>query len=179
MGWGIIRKIPAVIIRPIAAFREISGESPFHALLYFGLLFLFYIILSFIAFALQFVSLGVSQNIPSDLPILLLPHAMIQMLLLIYLAIYIVWIHVWVFALGGRKDFGQTVKSILYGLTPLLLLGYLSQIFLVAGFWSLALIALGIRELQGISIGRAIVATVIPTALFVISILVLFFALVL
>ena len=141
-------------------------------MVHFGLLFLFYLVLSFIAFALGTLFLDIGP--PGDLPVLFIPHIMLQALPLILLPIYIALLQGWVYALGGRRGFSQTVKSVLYGLTPLLLLGYISFIFLIAGIWSLALIALGLKELQGLSPGKAFAATALPSILLVLVIFLLF-----
>jgi hypothetical protein len=177
MAPELLRKIPAFILNPVTGFRGVSGEPAPRALAYFGLLFLLYLILSYIAFALRTLSLPIGP--PDDLLVLFLPHAMLRALTVVYLPIYVALLHGLVYALGGRRGFLQTLKPVLYGLTPLLLLGYIEPLFLIAGLWSVGLIALGVRELQGLSIWRALTAVIIPSLLLVLSILLLFFALVL
>ncbi|MGE5832065.1 MAG: YIP1 family protein [Methanomicrobiales archaeon] len=140
--------------------------------MYFVLLFLLYLVLSYIVFALGTLFLPIGP--PGDLPVLFMPHILLQLLPLTLLPIYLGLLHGWVYALGGRGGFSQTVKSVLYGLTPLLLLGYFSPLFLIAGIWSLGLITLGLRELRGMSLGKAGLATLLPSIFLVVLIFILF-----
>ncbi len=73
------------------------------------------------------------------------------------------WTHIWVFLVGGRKGVAQTIKAIMYGATPNLLLAFMP--------WAVIVQVIGIRELQELSTGRAILAVIlaiiIPVILFV------------
>jgi len=172
MDPGLVRKIQAFLVSPETAFRGVKDEPASPAMVHFGLLFLFYLVLSYITFALGTLSLDIGP--PEDLPVLFIPHIMLRALPLIILPIYLGLLHGWVYELGGRRGFSQTVKSVLYGLTPLLLLGYISILFLIAGIWSLALITLGLKELQGLSLGKAVAATALPSILLVLVLFLLF-----
>ena len=78
------------------------------------------------------------------------------------------WTHIWIFAVGGRNGIGETIKSLAYGSTPSLLFGW-AAFFLVrfglmaatAGLivfliWSIAIAAIGVRQLHEIETQRAI-----------------------
>jgi len=81
----------------------------------------------------------------------------------IFAAMYIsVWLHIWVYLLGGRKGFKQTVKAITYGTTPCLLLGWLPGVnVIIAPIWSLLLVINGLMELHEMSPGMVIISVVL------------------
>ena len=71
--------------------------------------------------------------------------------------------HVFVLIVGGEKGFDQTIKAVLYGSTPNLLIGWIPLIGgIIGGIWSLILYMIGIRESHKISNRRAILAVLLP-----------------
>lgn len=82
-------------------------------------------------------------------------------------------LHIFVYIVGGRKGIAQTIKAVMYGSTPGLLLGWIPIIGFIAGIWSLVLEILGIRQLQELTTGRAILAVLIPIIIIVILTIVL------
>jgi hypothetical protein len=78
-------------------------------------------------------------------------------------AIYIsVWLHIWVYLLGGRKGLKQTVKAITYGSTPCLVLGWVpGPNVIIAPIWSLLVVISGVMELHELSPGMAILAVIL------------------
>lgn len=72
------------------------------------------------------------------------------------------WLHLFVYLLGGRKGYIETVKALLFGSTPYMLIGWIPVIgILVGGIWSLILAILGIRELHQVSTGKAAGAVIL------------------
>jgi len=71
------------------------------------------------------------------------------------------WIHLWVYIIGGRKGLEQTMKSVFYGGTPNYLLGWIPFINILAGIWSLVLTWMGITRYQGLTGGKAALAIII------------------
>ena len=75
------------------------------------------------------------------------------------------------YVFGGRNGYRETLKALAFGDTPALLLGWIPMIGILAGIWALVLSVLGVRELQGISTGRALgavlVAVIIPLLILV------------
>lgn len=55
----------------------------------------------------------------------------------------------------------QTVNAVIYGSTPRLLLGGIPFVGIIFTLWSLILGILGVRELQDLSTGKAILAVAI------------------
>ncbi|MCK4796258.1 MAG: YIP1 family protein [Spirochaetes bacterium] len=75
-----------------------------------------------------------------------------------------------VYILGGKNGIKQTVKAVMYGLTPVLLLGWIPIIGIIAVLWSLVLEVIGIRQFQDITTGRAMIAVIFSFLIIVIII---------
>jgi hypothetical protein len=71
------------------------------------------------------------------------------------------WIHLWVYILGGRKGIPQTLKAYGYGQTPTLIFGWIPFIGGIFSIWSLIVYIIGIRELHEISTGKAVAAVLL------------------
>ncbi|MDD1660703.1 MAG: YIP1 family protein [Methanomicrobiales archaeon] len=90
---------------------------------------------------------------------LLVGILLIAILCLIAIVVKAAWLHLWVFALGGRLGLEQTGKAVLYAAIPILLLGWIPLIGLLAGaLWAIVILITGIEVLHGISSGRALAA---------------------
>jgi len=103
------------------------------------------------------------------------------------------WTHLWVKLLGGRHgcSYRQTLKALAYGATPAYLLGWVPIVIFwgtdsilatgligaLISIWPLVLTIIGLRELHGITTGRAVVVYLLATviaALVAVSLLVAF-----
>jgi hypothetical protein len=83
------------------------------------------------------------------------------------------WAHLFVRAFGGRKGYGNTIKAFAYGNTPIFLFGWIPFVGGLFSIWALVLDIIGIRQLHGISTGRAIGAVLLSIlALIVIVVLI-------
>jgi hypothetical protein len=71
------------------------------------------------------------------------------------------WIHLWVYIVGGRKGVGQTIKAVLYGATPYCLLGWIPIVNFIAEIWMIIVSILGVRQLHEISTGKAVIAVIL------------------
>ncbi len=67
-------------------------------------------------------------------------------------------VHFVVLILGGKKGIKPTIKALIYGSTPRLLLGWIPFIGIIAEIWSIFLQVKGMRQLQDITTGKAIIA---------------------
>jgi len=101
--------------------------------------------------------------------------AIISIIIFGVIALFIagILLHIFVYIAGGRKGFTTTVRSVIYSVTPNLIFGWIPVIGLLAGFWSLALEILAIKELHEISTTRAFVAVFLPAIL--LAVLMFFF----
>lgn len=71
------------------------------------------------------------------------------------------WLHIWVYLVGGRNGFGKTITAIAYGQTPYLLLGWIPIINFVATIWTLIVEIIGIRQLHGLTTGKSVIAVLL------------------
>jgi hypothetical protein len=86
------------------------------------------------------------------------------------------WTHIFVWAFGGRKGYGNTMKAFAYGYTPVFLFGWLPFVGMLFSIWALVLNIIGIRQLHEISTGRAIGAVLLGiVALIIIVFLIVLF----
>jgi hypothetical protein len=86
----------------------------------------------------------------------------IAILAVVFLFIFGVWLHIWVYLAGGRKGYMQTVKALAYGSTPGMVIGWIPFIGpFIGGIWTLVLDVLSVREMHQISTGKAAVAVVL------------------
>jgi len=86
------------------------------------------------------------------------------------------WAHLFVRAFGGRKGYETTIKAFAYGNTPLFLFGWIPFVGGLFSIWALVLNIIGIRQLHGVSTGRAIGAVLLSyLALIVIVVLIVLF----
>jgi hypothetical protein len=74
------------------------------------------------------------------------------------------WTHLFVLAFGGRRGYRNTIKALAYGYTPALLLGWIPVVGWLSSIWALVLEIIGIRQLHGISTGRAVGAVLVSMA---------------
>lgn len=82
--------------------------------------------------------------------------------LMAYLFIFIVILHLIVKVIGGKNPFHQTFKAFIYGFTPILLLGWFPNIYVLIPVlvYSLILQVIGISKLQEISYLRGIITSI-------------------
>jgi len=81
--------------------------------------------------------------------------------------------HLFVWAFGGRKGYGNTIKAFAYGNTPVLLFGWIPFVGMLFPVWALVLNIIGIRQLHEISTGRAIGAVLLGiVAIVIIAVLI-------
>jgi hypothetical protein len=78
-----------------------------------------------------------------------------------------------VYLAGGRRGIMQTTAAIIYAATPGQLFSWIPLIGFIAVIWTLVLAVIGIRELQEISTGKAIVviaiAVIIPLVIIILA----------
>jgi hypothetical protein len=75
---------------------------------------------------------------------------------------------IFVYIVGGRKGIAQTIKAVMYGSTPQLLLGWIPIIGIIAAIWSLVVEIIGIRQLHELTTGKAVLSVLIPIIIAVI-----------
>jgi hypothetical protein len=181
-----IELIKGFVLSPVETFRKVKDTDYGDTLAYFLVFAVIYTVLSVsvilvrlpqVWFTSIFGLLGIGTL--SGFGIVIIAIMMIIAALVI-LFIGTAWLHLWVYLFGGRNGFRETLKALAFGETPALLLGWIPLLGLLALIWSLVLTFLGVRELHGISTGRAlgavILAVMIPLLILVVLAAFLFIA---
>jgi hypothetical protein len=91
-----------------------------------------------------------------------------------FIFVFSLWTHRWVYVIGGRKGFTQSLHAILCSMIPNLVLGWIPLIGMFASIWTLILMFFGIRELQEMSDGSTIGVILLSVILPIIILVVLF-----
>ena len=181
-------KITGFLFDPVETFRSSRTDEPIAVFSCFGILLLFFAgmtaVLEFLMMgAIYLLAAGMthpagsSRGGPTD-PLLgmmvLFPITVFFFLAVggvVVMLAFGVWTHAWVYLLGGRNGGMMTGYAVMYSAIPGLLLGWIPLVGILAPFWSVALLFFGIRELQGMSNGRAAavvaISVIIPVILLV------------
>ena len=74
-------------------------------------------------------------------------------------------LHAFVLLMDGKKDVKETLKTTMYAATPGLLLGWIPFVCIIGWAWSFVLLILGLRDNNGLSFEKALLAVVVPVLL--------------
>lgn len=172
---GLIEKIKGFLFNPTESFKKIREESFEVGLKYFIVLLLIQSALNAVVITAMWGTLwGALTSAHTHIPILQSIYDMglgiITLLMFVFFAvmsfigIFIsgAIVHLGVLLFGGERGYKETVKAIIYGSTPGYLFGWIPGISIIFWLWALILEIIGIKELQDLSIGRAIAAILIP-----------------
>ena len=178
--------IKGFILSPVETFRKVKDTDYGDTLVYFLILVLINTILSipvmlFLLPSAWFSGIFTLFGLGTLSGFWFVIFAVMMIIAsVVFLFIGSAWLHLWVYVFGGRNGYRETLKALAFGDTPALLLGWIPMIGILAGIWALVLSVLGVRELQGISTGRALgavlVAVIIPLLILVLLAAFLFIA---
>lgn len=178
MALTTIEKIKGILMDPVPALHHLREEDLADALAYFMAILVIYAVLSTIVSFLALLGFATVTGAPlhefgSLLPLLIFGFTIIGGLLGIFVGG--AWFHLWVFAFGGKMGYKRTVRSLIYGSTPAMILGWIPIVSLVGAVWAFALQVLGIRELQGLSTAQALLAVLVSIIIPVVILAFLFY----
>lgn len=169
-----VEKAKGLLINPVNTFDNSKNDTLGEAIKYYAIIIAVSSLLSALLFTTAMGSLGSMMGL-GQLGTMMgigtgLGGAAVIFVMMIVAGIVRVFInsaivHLGVLIVGGKNGIEQTVKAVIYGSTPGLLLGWVPIIGGFAGIWSLGLEILGIRQLQGVTTVRAIIAVIIPVAI--------------
>jgi len=169
------------LLSPVETFQKVRDTDLGDSLKYYLILLVINAVLSAIVgiamvSAIWMTFSGFFEQMGLPLPAIAGAGVVLFALLMIivqFVIVFIVaaWLHLFVYLLGGRKGYLQTLKSVTFGSTPAMLFGWIPFIGMLAGIWSFALEILGIRELHEITTGKAALAVIL--AILVILIIVI------
>jgi len=175
MVLSIVERIKGFLFSPSDTFDSSKEDTLGDALKYFIVLLAIYAVLLTIVVAVAFFVIG---GMMGPLGATMLPFgagagafaaigAFIGAIIGGIIGIFIggLWLHLWVYVVGGRNGFTQTIKVVAYGMTPSLLLSWIPGAGIITGIWALIVEIIGIRQLHELSTGKAVLAIIIAIAI--------------
>lgn len=152
---GFLEKVKKVLTSPTEFFEKVKGEEGIgEAFKYYIIFSLIYNIIFGLLVNFGLSGIPIEQMGPFRALGLALPIAFF-IISLISLFIGTAILHAFAKIFGGKGDYSETFKAVVYGATPSLLLGWVPFIGLILVFYSLYLQIKGISMLHQVSMGRA------------------------
>ncbi|MDD1701761.1 MAG: YIP1 family protein [Methanoregula sp.] len=170
---SLVDKVKGFLFSPGEAFQKAKADETGNVLTYFAILVVVNAILSAIIAAIWTSMTPMYAHMLGGAAVPILVFFIVLVAEFVVTLVFGAWLHLWVYVLGGRKGIMQSIKSVIYGSTPRLLLGWIPFIGIIFLIWSVVLWALGIRDLQEMSTGKAILAVAIAILIPLILILLL------
>jgi hypothetical protein len=172
MPFTIPDKMRGFLFNPSESFWKVAEEDIRDTLLYFFIIAVIYAVLATVMTAMEvfnhpFLALF---GFGFGIDLIILKFLVVLVFSWLLALVYSLLLHVWVWLIGGRKGIYQTVRSVLYSLTALMLIGWIPDIGPPIGLlWSMVVGILGIEELHQIPRWRAAGAVILAilTALIV------------
>jgi hypothetical protein len=160
-----------LLFSPLESFRKVRDTDWGDSLRYYLILLVINAVLSAIVsigmassawttFSALFTQAGVPLPAVAGTGVIFIALLMIIMQFVL-LFIGAAWLHLFVYILGGRRGYLQTLKALTFGSTPAMLFGWIPVIGFLAGIWSLILGIFGIRELQDMTTVKAAIAVIL------------------
>jgi hypothetical protein len=165
---GFWDKVKGFLAAPASTFDNVEPESLGSALKYFAIWAPIFAVLFTILF--YTVDRGIFETLGNwvgvDFAAVSLPNPIVLGLLALagsFAGLFISgsWAHLFVRAFGGRRGYANTIKAFAYGITPSFLFGWIPLVGMFTGIWALVLYIIGVRQLHGISTGRAVAAVLL------------------
>lgn len=169
-----VEKVQGFLMKPVEAFQKSRDGTLGTALTYYIILIVINAILSTLVLLAGISTMSVNESFPGMQgapPAILFVGTIVGGIVAVFIGG--AWLHIFVWVLGGRKDYFQTVKALMYGSTPGLLISWIPIIGFIGALWTLILVTLGIQELQQMSTGRAVAAVILAVVIFMIIIILL------
>jgi len=169
MEEDFIETLKGFLVNPVVSFQKSRGDRFAISFRYYIILVIIYSVLSTIVTSL-IGSTGMVIGLPGPLSAILPAFQFIYFIIasIVVWLVFGLWVHLWVYILGGRKGITRTINAVYYGNTPYLLLGWIPFVGIVGIIWSAVLWIVGIREMQEISTGKAVAAVIVPVAIIII-----------
>lgn len=158
---NLITKVKGFFLSPAETFRQSRNDEFPSVFVYFGILLLINAVLSALIAALGMAVMPETFGMSFGLAVPVMVFLIMFVGGCIATLIFAVWLHLWVYILGGRKGIMQTINAVIYGSTPRLLLGWMPFVGILFTLWSLILGVLGVSELQELGTGKAALAVII------------------
>lgn len=175
MSMPLPEKIKEFMFNPSHAFRQVRDERAGETFVYLLALVVFCgamaTVMTFLAELPHPFSGSLAGNsVPAPDPAIVIVDLVTFVLVtLVATVVYGLWLHIWVYLLGGRRGVWQTEKSLFYAATPTLILAWIPVIGTLVGMvWTVIISVAGIRELQGLDDNRAAIAVILGVVIAVV-----------
>ncbi len=177
-----LEKVKGLLLEPSKTFDSLKDETLEEALKYYAIIAAVYSALFALMFAfagslfgsmMGFRDFGMMMGVGAGIGAAVVFFVMFMILAIAGAFIGGAVLHIFVYIVGGRNGIVQTIKAVIYGATPSLLLGWIPLVSIIASLWSLIVETIGIRQLHELTTGRAILAVLIPIILAIILAVVL------
>ncbi|WP_298666087.1 YIP1 family protein [uncultured Methanofollis sp.] len=171
MSQDIIEKAKGFLMDPAETFRNAQSDDLGEAFKYFAIILAINSVLSGLlvmagvgaATEIPGMALGIAGSFASGIAAIV--GTFIGGIIGLFIGGIIV--HIFVALIIGGNGIEQTIKALIYGATPGMLLGWIPFIGIIGGLWSLVLYIIGIRELHDTTTGKAAVAVLLPVIILV------------
>ena len=171
MSQDIIEKAKGFLMDPAETFRNAQSDDLGEAFKYFAIILAINSVLSGllvmagvgVATEIPGMALGIAGSFASGIAAIV--GTFIGGIIGLFIGGIIV--HIFVALIIGGNGIEQTIKALIYGATPGMLLGWIPFIGIIGGLWSLVLYIIGIRELHDTTTGKAAVAVLLPVIILV------------
>jgi hypothetical protein len=193
------KKVKGFLLKPSETFRATQAESLNSAFQYYVSLLIVFSVLMFLLIAVSIALSGSASpatgsagplsgvlgsrgsNLLNAFKPFLTTFILVLPFLLFMMGLFGIFLsgfqyHVFVLLFGGQKGLVQTVKTLMYAVTPVLLIGWIPFVSIIGGIWYLILIVIGIRENQEMTTRRAVLVVLVPVVLNLILLAVMFVA---
>lgn len=162
----LLRRLLGILFHPKRTFAEISDDRDlWRTLLHCALVLLpptaLLVIGGLIVYPLYIAPLLGDKRALGWLSVVFLaPFVLVPAL--VGLAAEVLILQPFVLLFGGRRGISQTVRAVVYASTPTVLTFWFPPIVGFTVMWSLVLTIVGLRQTQGLSTARAILAVFVP-----------------
>lgn len=160
----ILEKIRGLLLNPVETFQKSRDDEAVPVIKYFLVL----LVINAILWAIVMTSRVMMHpaitaarfGLGTDAVLIFITGVVLVLVIQLFLIlIWGLWLHLFAYVAGARKNIMQTEKAVIYGSTPMLLIGWIPVIgSLIGGIWMIILQVIGLRELHEISTGKAVLA---------------------
>ena len=184
MVLSIMERIKGFLFSPSETFDASKEDTLGDPLKYFIVILAIYAVLSAIIAAVLFSLFAEKFGMFGAL----MPAAMVPLITVVsFIVAFVVgiigvwigglWLHIWVYLVGGRNGIEQTLKALIYGATPFYLLVWILSVYniapsfllglipivvgIIAVIWALIVGIVGVRQLHELSTGKAVLAVIL------------------
>jgi len=163
-------KVKGFLFNPTDTFDAVKAEDLGETFKYFLTLLLIFSILFSVIVGIIGTTMTFLRATPASLPLGITAGGLLAVISffisafvggLIAVIVGSLWLHIWVYLVGGRKGLTQTMKAVMYSCTPTFVIGWIPFINIVGGIWAIIVEIIGIRQLHELSTGKAILAWLI------------------